>query len=515
MWNDLKIGTRVMGLMGVMVGMLLLQGLFGLDALEQDHRGVETLYKDRVVPLKDLKLIADLYAVNIVDCAHKVRDGALSWQEGRAQVEQSRQKIRLHWSDYLTTYMEEEERRLAAQAREAMLRADSTVDRLQSLFIAEDKARLATFVAAELYPDVEPVSQKLAELSTLQLDVARREYEASNERYRRARGSSITFMAVGLVLGGLLALLLSRDITSSLREAVEFCGKVAAGDLTVRLSRASQDETGVLLRTLSDMAERLSNTIHQVLQGANALQVSSEQVSSTARALAQGTTEQATSVRETTSSLEQMKSQMAHGSERSLSVSRMATESAREAELGGDAVRATVEAMRSIAERVTLIEEMAFQTNLLAVNAAIEAVGAGEHGRSFAAVAAEMRRLAERSQAAVREISAVATESVGKAERSGQVLATLVPAIRHTTELVQDMAGLYHQQRTGVEDITKAMSQLDRVAVGTVSAGEQLASTAAALSTQALAFRQTVAHFRLDMAAHAPPAQAPARQGGA
>src|SRR5215468_9745083 len=95
--------------------------------------------------------------------------------------------------------------------------------------------------------------------------------------------------------------------------------------------------------------------------------------------------------------------------------------------------------MKSIAEKISIIEELAYQTNLLALNAAIEAARAGEHGKGFAVVATEVRRLAETSQGAAKEISDLATSSLALAERTGGLLAALVPSIRQTAELVQQV----------------------------------------------------------------------------
>jgi methyl-accepting chemotaxis protein len=289
---------------------------------------------------------------------------------------------------------------------------------------------------------------------------------------------------------------LALALVQSIEQVSQTLSRLAKGDFDAPVPEfGSIAELRRMSRQFGEFVGEVTRVLTSVRSAANALVAASSQVSSASQALSQGTTEQATSVQEITANLEQMNAIINQNAANSSETRQIAVKGAREAEEGGKAVQETVRAMHKIADRVSIIEEIARQTNLLALNAAIEAARAGDHGRGFSVVASEVRKLSERSQGAAKEIAELAKSSVSVAERSGTLLAELLPSIRKTSELVEEVAAGSNEQATGVQQINRAMSQVDSVTERSATAAEQLASTAEEMTVQAHALRDLVASF--------------------
>ena len=310
-------------------------------------------------------------------------------------------------------------------------------------------------------------------------------------------GLIITVCITVVLLLGLAFIGARHWVAKPLGKALAAATRLAEGDLRVRFESHGKDEVGLLMGALQNMTGKLTQIIAEVRTAADRLTDAAGQVSATAQSLSQSSSEQAASVEETTSSMEQMTASISHNAENARATDGMASNSALEAAEGGIAVSRTVEDMKSIASKISIIDDIAYQTNMLALNAAIEAARAGTHGKGFAVVAAEVRKLAERSQIAAQEIGNLASSSVRQAEHAGTLLNEMVPSIRKTSDLVQEIASASQEQSSGVAQINGAMSQLNQVTQQNAAASEELAATAEELGSQAELLQQTMTFFRL------------------
>ena len=284
---------------------------------------------------------------------------------------------------------------------------------------------------------------------------------------------------------------------ASIDDVVRVMGAMSEGDLTQTIDKPYEGSFGELKKYANNTVGKLAQVVSEVNANAEGLAAASEEVSATANALAQAASEQAAGVEETSASVEQMTASVAQNTDNAKVTDAMASRAASEATEGGEAVRSTVSAMKQIAAKVLIIDDIAYQTNLLALNAAIEAARAGEHGKGFAVVAAEVRKLAERSQIAAQEIGEVATSSVSLAEQAGQMLGAMVPNIKKTSELVQEITAASEEQSAGLAQINGAIAQLSQTTQQNAAGSEELASTAEQMSSQAEELQQAMSFFKL------------------
>ncbi len=343
----------------------------------------------------------------------------------------------------------------------------------------------------------------LDEMSANQKKLLRTDTDALNNQASNAIRLGWILLVIGLLMASVIGIGITRSILKQLGADPAIIQRIAEGiadgKLNNKLGDVGKEQVGVMA-AMSSMQQKLIQVIGDVSSNAENISGASSEVNVTAQNMSQAASEQAANVEKTAASIEQMSASINQNNENAQVTDGIATDSSNSAEEGGKAVSETVEAMRQIADKIKIIEDIAYQTNMLALNAAIEAARAGEHGKGFAVVAAEVRKLAERSSTAASEISELSGNSVAIAENAGGLLEKMLPGIKKTADLVQEITSASEEQSTAAGQISGAMSQLDKVTQLNASASEELAATAHEMRDRAESLQDAISFFSLDNA---------------
>jgi len=511
--NNLKISTRLMVLIGSLSALLVLIGGIGLYGIGQSSDVLKTVYEDRTVSVGQ---IADINRLNLGNrlliAATLINPAPEEIAKSMDLIETNIATIDKVWADYTATILTEEEARLVKKLAED--RTKFTQDGLRPILTAlrandmEEVKRMTLGNTRALYA---PVSEGIAALIKLQLDVAKHEYDAGVTRYQTIRLVAISAIVAGVLFAVLFGMALLRGIARSLNQAIEASNAVAQGDLSHPIPRGGKDEVAVLLGSLSDMQVSLAKVVTHVRQGSESVATASVQISQGNHDLSGRTEEQASALEETAASMEELSSTVKQNADNARQANQLAQSASSVAVQGGEVVGQVVETMKHINDSskrifdiIGVIDGIAFQTNILALNAAVEAARAGEQGRGFAVVASEVRSLAGRSAEAAKEIKSLIGASVERveqgnvlADQAGVTMTEVVSSIKRVTDLMGEISAASIEQSQGVAQVGEAIMQMDQATQQNAALVEESAAAADSLKTQAQQLVEAVSVFKL------------------
>ena len=319
-----------------------------------------------------------------------------------------------------------------------------------------------------------------------------------------------SLVAIALLLACLAYLTLSRMVFRPLKKVQKYFAHIASGDLTQRIDASSRNEIGLLYVDLKRMQDSLVRSIEAVRDGTQHINLRSAKIVAGNTDLSSRTEEQAAALQETAASLEELSSTVKQNADNARQANQLAATASEVAQRGGGAVDEVVTTMqgisassRKISDIVGVIDSIAFQTNILALNAAVEAARAGEQGKGFAVVAAEVRALAQRSAQAAKEIKGLiegsarkVTEGSNQVERAGATMQEIVTSVARVTDIMGEISAATIEQSTGIDEINRAVGQMDLVTQQNAMLVEQAALSASDLSEQVTHVIDAVSLFK-------------------
>lgn len=394
----------------------------------------------------------------------------------------------------------------------------SVYGKLDELFTMQ-KSIMTDLSSFEAYEDamitfiVEPQVQDGGEIVVLSDDVLSQvqeisdKYNSKTNETLESMNSSFTGFQFLVVLMSLLiigisffvAFLLYNTIVAPLKKGVAFAQAIGKGDLSVEVDVKQDDEIGLLADALREMAGNLKNIVVSIKDNSENLVKSSNILKDSSTQLSKGSADQAASAEEVSTSIEEMAANIDQNTENAVQTEKITVETAKDVNVANDLSSEAAKSMKEVSEKITIISDIAFQTNILALNAAVEAARAGEHGRGFSVVAAEVRKLAERSKAAADEIMGLVGTGLKVSTEAGDKARLLVPDIEKTTQLIKEISAASMEQKTGAEQINQAMQQLNMITQENASSSDMLTQSSNELAQLANNLKDIIGIFKLNV----------------
>ena len=337
-------------------------------------------------------------------------------------------------------------------------------------------------------------------ISQLQANISKKAHSGNSEivntfsRFQVILIVLVLLLSIGAVIAAMVTIYSIVKPLNSIRNDILAKSK---GSFTINKLKLNDDEIGDMAKALEEMTANIIDIVENTKNTSSMLSENSQKVNETSQLIAKGANHQASSIQEVSASMEEINGSISQNKDNAQTTETIANKAAAEISNISNSVNNTTSAMQNITDKISIIGDIAFQTNILALNAAVEAARAGEHGKGFAVVAAEVRKLAEHSRVAADEINEVSSNGMSIAEKAASELFNLIPEIKKTAELVQEIAAASIEQNSGANQINNVIQQLSNISQQNASAASDLSSSSGDLQNQSNELIEAISFFKI------------------
>lgn len=504
--NELRLSARISSVFAVIFVLFSINCVFSLSSLQKIDKNIKSIYENRLKSITVL-LEADRDSYQSKIAISEVLNSLISKKDTPEKIEAKLKEINDNLDQVVTRFEKFKVTFLSTGGKEvaqfktfdeSYKNVFATTTKINQLIAQKNSEEIVNLYYGEYSANYDVMRNAIDELTNISYDLAEAEYIEASHKSRNIKFYSYVFAGVVMLVMIALVFLLRKSIISQLgcepSEIETIANSLASGNLGVAFT--NKNEQGVY-KSLKIMVHELREIVDEILNASHEMTSSASQLSSGAQQMSDGASEQAASVEEISSTVEEMSSNVIQNTSNAKIMEKTAVLASEEIIRGNAVVHEVKDFMALAAEKIEIIDDIAKQTDILALNASIEAARAGTGGKAFAVVASEVRKLAELTQRAANEITALTEKSSLKAVSSSEILETIVPQMGTAVDLIREITLSSEEQSNGALQINTAIQSLNQVVQHNAANAEEIAAISEEMAHKSLELKQKVSFFKL------------------